>query len=351
VSEHVRAAAAATGSVLLHLLATAHTMFVAGVRGDLVVAAAELREVLELAQEFGIGFGIPTLLSYGADALLERRELADLAELAETLPLGPLADVSAGAMMIEIRGRLRFAAGRREAAIADLRHAGSVSEGVGFTNPGGYPCWRSNLALMLGADDREEALALVNAELADASRGRRPRRIGIALRARGVLDARDAEGLADLEASVATLASTPARLEHARSLVELGAALRRRGRRADARVPLREGLELAGRCGATRLGERAQTELAASGAKPRRAYVTGPAALTPSEQRVARLAAEGHTSKQIAQALFVTTRTVDTHLGHAYTKLGIDGRTQLGAALAQDRQQARKSLPTRVHRG
>src|ERR1700744_5334790 len=86
-------------------------------------------------------------------------------------------------------------------------------------------------------------------------------------------------------------------------------------------------------------GERAHTELAASGAKPRRAYVTGPGALTPSEQRVARLAAEGHTSKQIAQALFVTTRTVDTHLGHAYTKLGIDGRAQLGAAPAKDREQ------------
>ena len=89
---------------------------------------------------------------------------------------------------------------------------------------------------------------------------------------------------------MSVLADSPARLEHARALVQLGAALRRHGDRAAARAPLRDGLDLAARCGAIRLAERARTELAATGARPRREHITGRDALTPSEQRVALMA-------------------------------------------------------------
>jgi DNA-binding CsgD family transcriptional regulator len=131
-----------------------------------------------------------------------------------------------------------------------------------------------------------------------------------------------------------TATSPPARLERARTLVELGADRRRRGQRAAARAPLREGLDLAVRAGALRLAERARTELAATGARPRREFWTGRDALTPSELRVARMAAEGRTSQEIAQALFVTTKTIDTHLNHIYAKLSINSRRQLDSALA-----------------
>jgi DNA-binding NarL/FixJ family response regulator len=120
----------------------------------------------------------------------------------------------------------------------------------------------------------------------------------------------------------------------ARALTELGAALRRGNRRADAREPLAAGLELAERCGASALAERAREELIATGARPRRAMRTGVDALTPGERRVASLAAGGQTNRDIAQALFVTEKTIETHLSHAYRKLDIHSRSQLTSALA-----------------
>ena len=130
------------------------------------------------------------------------------------------------------------------------------------------------------------------------------------------------------------LAGSAARLEHAKALVELGAALRRGNRRSDAREYLRQGLELAHRLGASALAERAQTELAATGARPRRLMLTGVDALTPSERRVADMAAENMTNKDIAQALFVTPKTVEVHLSSVYRKLQIASRAQLLDALA-----------------
>jgi DNA-binding CsgD family transcriptional regulator len=124
------------------------------------------------------------------------------------------------------------------------------------------------------------------------------------------------------------------RLEHARTLVELGAALRRGNKRQESRDFLRQGLELAHKLGATALEERAQTELAATGARPRRLMLTGIESLTPSERRVAEMAADNMTNKDIAQALFVTPKTVEVHLSSVYRKLEISSRSQLGTALA-----------------
>ena len=117
-----------------------------------------------------------------------------------------------------------------------------------------------------------------------------------------------------------------AQLEMAHSLVELGALLRRAGKRTAARDPLKEGLQLAQRCGAAALAEVAHQELTVSGARPRRELLDGPEALTPSERRVAELAASGMQNREIAQALFVTTKTVGTHLAHIYQKLGLSGQ-------------------------
>jgi DNA-binding CsgD family transcriptional regulator len=98
-------------------------------------------------------------------------------------------------------------------------------------------------------------------------------------------------------------------------------------------VPLRTGLDLAHHAGATRLAERARLELRATGAKPRRAVMTGLQALTPSERRVADLAAQGMSNPEIAQALFVTLNTVEGHLRHVYQKLSIGSRQELGGLL------------------
>jgi DNA-binding NarL/FixJ family response regulator len=142
-----------------------------------------------------------------------------------------------------------------------------------------------------------------------------------------------ADGLALMQESVSTLAGSAATLERARALTDLGAALRRLGRRVDARDPLRTAVELAVRCGAEMLAQRARNELLQTGAHPQRDRLTGPGSLTPSEDRVARMAAAGRSNPEIAQALFLTRRTVETHLTHAYQKLGIRSREELGAAL------------------
>jgi DNA-binding NarL/FixJ family response regulator len=137
-----------------------------------------------------------------------------------------------------------------------------------------------------------------------------------------------------LTEAVRVLERSPARLEHARALVDLGAALRRANRRVDARGPLRDGLRIAQQCTAGVLVERVRTELRAAGGRSARAAESGLARLTVSERRVAELAAEGLSNKEIAQALFVTCKTVETHLSRTYLKLNIARRAQLGRALS-----------------
>ena len=132
-----------------------------------------------------------------------------------------------------------------------------------------------------------------------------------------------AERIALLERAADPAGRHPNRLEHTRALVDLGAALRRANRRADARAPLRRALDLADRGGMRRLARRARHELRAAGARPRRTALSGIAALTPAEHRVAALAADGHSNREIAQRLYVTQRTVETHLTHAFQKLDI----------------------------
>jgi len=129
------------------------------------------------------------------------------------------------------------------------------------------------------------------------------------------------------------LAGSPARLEHARALVDLGAALRRANRRAEARDELTTGLELAEVCGAHGLAQHARTELLAAGGRSSEPEGTGLEQLTASERRVAELAAEGRSNPEIAQTLFVTRKTVETHLGRVYRKLDISGRADLARVL------------------
>jgi DNA-binding CsgD family transcriptional regulator len=147
-----------------------------------------------------------------------------------------------------------------------------------------------------------------------------------------------------LREAVAMLGASEARLEHAGALIDLGSALRLCERAVEARGPLREGLIGARACGALPLAERAHDELTATGARPRKIVRAGVAALTASELRVARMAADGTPNKEIAQALFVTVRTVEAHLHHAYKKLDISSRDQLTGALDE---RSRPPVPAR----
>jgi DNA-binding CsgD family transcriptional regulator len=142
------------------------------------------------------------------------------------------------------------------------------------------------------------------------------------------------DGLELARESVAVLQSSGSRLEEARALCEYGAALRRAGARRDAREPLRRAAHVAQGVGALALVERARTELVAAGGRPRRVALSGSDSLTPSERRVAALAATGRTNAEIAQALFLAVRTVEGHLTHVYRKLDVGSRAELESALA-----------------
>jgi DNA-binding CsgD family transcriptional regulator len=203
---------------------------------------------------------------------------------------------------------------------------------TGRENPTFIP-WRPLKVQALGRlGRREEALELAEEALRVARQWGAPGAIGAALRARGTLGGEDGIGL--LEEAIAVLEGSPARLELAKAHLALGAAMRRARKPSDAREPLRRALELAELCGAPAVADHARTELHATGARPRASALSGPGALTPSERRVADLAAEGQTNRDIAQALFVTPKTVEVHLSSAYKKLGISSRRGLQDALA-----------------
>jgi DNA-binding NarL/FixJ family response regulator len=320
------------GSVVGLIIAACMHAAVRARRGELVGAETDVRTVIEIAVEYGIGFAIPSVLWYGADVLIERPELADVAALADAGALPPdFARTASGALLREVRGRLALATGDLGTARAELRTAAGIYETLHLLSPGAS-CWRSALALAVAAEDPAEARRLADSALQDARQADVPRPAAIALRTRGMLEGGE-RGLRDLREAAELAAASGAQLEHARGLVEFGAALRRANQRTAAREPLRTGLDLAYRCGATRLAQRARAELLAAGARPRRGALTGLEALTASERRVAELAASGMSNPEIAQTLFVTLNTVEGHLRHAYQKLSIGFRGQLPAAL------------------
>jgi DNA-binding CsgD family transcriptional regulator len=296
-------------------------------RGDLAEAEADARPAVEAA--------LPLAYTYAhlAEVLAERGELAEAVRTLELSSVHENQPTWHTAYLLEPRARLRIASGEVEEGLADLLAAGERIESFGIRNPS-YSAWRSQAALaLLGLGDRQEARRLVGEEIDLARRWGAPRPLGVALRAAGLVEGGD-DGIELLRESVGVLATSQAQLERAKSFTELGAALRRANRRAEARPTLEEGLELAHRCGAIVLAERTHTELLATGARPRRLVRSGVDSLTPSERRVAQMATEGQTNREIAQALFVTPKTVETHLSHVYRKLGIQARSQLSGAMA-----------------
>lgn len=269
------------------------------------------------------------------DALTELDELA--AADAALAAAGQLADPPAGALgaplVLQSRARVRLAQHRPADAYADLLTAARRWEELGVRHPG-LASWRVEAAEALVAlGDPAAAQELAGEQLQLAARVGLPGPLGAGLRA-AAWPAASGERIALLERAAGVLADAPTRLEYVRVLVDLGAALRRANRRADARRPLRRALELADEGGMRLLARRARHELHAAGARPRRSALSGVPALTAAEHRVATLAAQGHSNREIAEQLYVTRRTVETHLTHAFQKLDIAGRGELAAHFA-----------------
>ncbi|MFD9703281.1 AAA family ATPase [Lentzea sp. NPDC059081] len=230
----------------------------------------------------------------------------------------------------EVRALVALAEGDARRAMSEAYRQRDAMHQV-HVDPPTIP-WRgpaAKAALQLGRP--ELALELATEQLDVARRWGAATEVGAALR---LLAHASTDRVDLLTESVAVLENSPARLELARSLADLGEALRVARRRTDAREPLHRAMDLAEKCGSAVLHTRAVEALEALGDRPRRQVVLGTEALTASERRVADLAAAGRANREIAQELFVTPKTVENHLGRIYTKLGIAGRRDLARVLA-----------------
>jgi DNA-binding CsgD family transcriptional regulator len=328
------AEARARASIPAQAFALAHRALVRMRSGSVGGAETDGRTALELLEAHDIGLGVAVALGALVEALVEGGEVEEAAaalsggRLAAEIPPGMRSNP-----LLEARGVLRMAQGRHREAVDDLVELGRREELWGGASPLASR-WRAGAALALAAaGDGEGARSLAAEDVRLAGRWGAASGIGVALRALAL--AGGGPGAIDLlRESAASLERSPARLEHARALADLGAALRRANRRAEAREPLRRAVDLAERCGGRALAGRARTELEAAGGRSSDPDGAGLERLTASERRVAELAAQGLSNPEIAQALFVTRKTVETHLGHVYRKLGVAGRAALGPALA-----------------
>jgi DNA-binding CsgD family transcriptional regulator len=322
------------GAALTVATVLAHRAFIDVRRGDLISAEADAHAAIELASdlagaEFVFVLAVPQAVLAGLDRDATTDSLSRLLDNSGVRD----PDFLGRSLVAHASGVLRAAAGNHPGAIEELRGCGLVAPMFGGENPA-FVSWRSAAALSLANLGRHQQARELAADEVDRALSFGARRaIGVALRAHALVGP-PASRAKRLTEALEVLATSPARLERARVQLDLGATLRAAGQRTAAREPLLEALALTARCGAKALERRAKTELAAIGIRPRSTDHSGAESLTPSERRVAELAAGGDTNREIAQTLFVTEKTVETHLGRAFRKLDISSRRQLPDVLA-----------------
>lgn len=315
------------GSVLGLATASQLRATVILMRGRLLDAAVEAGRALAFA-DYGCQLGVSNARVVRATTLLERGDLEGSRGELEAAEAASGERDPFKLSLLDTRGRLRLSSGRAKDALADFLACGELAYGTELANPALVP-WRSHAGLALAAmGDSSEAERLAEKELQLANTFGAPGPVGRALRALALIR-EPALAPEALEAAVEALERSQAELEYAGALVDLGAALRRSGKRRAAREPLMEGLELAQGCGAELLATRALQEMRLAGARPRRTALRGREALTVREHEVATLAADGLSNRRIAETLVVTLKTVEWHLNHCYRKLGVRSRREL----------------------
>ena len=330
LTTQIAARASADGSVIGVCHASMWRAFAREGMGRLTDAEADADLTLQTSPPASLLVAEASAQALQARVCIERGDLAGARVRVASIDRDDDAFVTRVSYLVTA-AKLARAEGARAAEVEALRGLQALA-GEGEFGTWFLGCWPAQLAIALGPCDEARELAGATLRAARARGG--CGEVGLALSARALVE----DGGADIEglqAAVAELERSELALEHAQALIELGAALRRGGHRSDARGPLGLGLEQAQRCGSAALAQRGLTELQATGARPRRLMVTGRDALTPSERRIATLGAEGRSNREIAQTLFITTKTVETHLGRIFRKLDITRRTQLADAIAQ----------------
>jgi DNA-binding CsgD family transcriptional regulator len=305
-------------------------------QGRLADALADAEQAVD-AQSYGWRELLPFAHGVRLGVLVDRGELEAAGVAAAAYDPSPHAGSFLLAPWHDSLGRLAMGERRESDALAHFEAWGEVVEGI--DNPACFAGWRSASVYPLVSLERlDEARERAREELELARAFGAPRAIAIALRAAAYAEAR-----ADLDAAIALLdeaqsviAGSEAQLEQCRVSLHLGVVLRRGRRRADAGRALGDALELARECEARLVEERVLAELEVAGTRMQRAARRGADALSPSERRVVGLAIDGLSNRQIAEALFVTRKAVEWHLGNAYRKLDVRSRGELAGAVGED---------------
>ena len=328
--DRITDAARSRGNAGVLLSALTVRSFLARREGRLASALADAREAHTLAGDAGLGFYARFAAAFVIDGLLDAG-LVDEAEAVVASRDPDYSDDCQSNTLLLRRARLRAAQGRVDEAIADYSEAGRRLSIAGMENPSFNP-WRTELAMLIDADDHERALRLAADELEHARATGLPRGIArAALTTAGL--APPGERAALLRGAIVRAEALPDPLMGIQGRLALGAALLAAGQDEPARSELRDAMDMATRCGARALAAQARAALIAAGGRPRREALSGPGSLTPAERRVARLAADGLTNREIAERLVVVPRTVEMHLTAAFRKLAVESRDELAAAL------------------
>jgi DNA-binding NarL/FixJ family response regulator len=326
VCEALVAEAAVLGSPLLMAQALGVRASARYRSGELAIAEADARAALDAAS---LVSDLQPLAMYALlNSLTGQGKAAEAVAIGQSFEHPPQREgVFMEATAQSAVGRAFVQSGQAERGLQVLLAAGKDCEAVGAVTVSSSP-WRLDAALALHQlGRREEAIEFADAAVVTSSRTGNPIDWGRSLRVRALVGKQtDLDMLAE---AAEMLGKTEAPLKYARALADWGAALRRAGYRTDGRRALEEALPIADCSGALPLVGYITAELAAAGRTAQARGRHGPESLTPSERRIATLAAAGHTNREIAAQLFVTVKNVEGHLGAAFRKLGITSRRQL----------------------
>jgi DNA-binding CsgD family transcriptional regulator len=314
-------------------VALAVERFIAGEWDD---AIAEVEASLDLADETGhsyrlmIGSSVMSLISLHRNDLnrAEEEAASAVARAAETRSRGRAWATWAHALVLEANGKISD-------ALAALAECGDQCARLGLALA--IPVFGADLVrLAAAAGDTEHARHVSSAVANVAARGNVPSLTGAALRCRGLVE----HDAASLLAAAAAYARGSRPLEQALACEDAGTAFARQGMAGQARRPLEQALEIYERLGASRDLARAEAVLREAGVRRgRRGTRSRPQAgwqsLTPSERTVANLVAQGLSNPQIGDRLYISRRTVQTHLAHVFAKLDITSRAQLAAEVTR----------------
>jgi DNA-binding CsgD family transcriptional regulator len=232
-------------------------------------------------------------------------------------------------------GAVELAAGNPEEALVELESAAEIAESSGRVQPAMCLWPADRIESLVAVGRRDDALAELNLldNQAEQTKGRWAR--GVVARCRGLLADDDAFD-PPFETAVAFHRESAMPFDLARSRLSYGQRLRRAGRRVDARQQIRRALRGFEELQSEVWRARAERELAGTGERLRRGDFHDRDALTPQELQVARLVAAGATNQEAAADLFLSAKTIETHLTRIYRKLGVRSRSQLAQRLAAE---------------